>query len=278
MDGFSPKARFTFFGLSGCGHCVHFKEGVNGKPAAWKGLREDKDLYNAGVEFVLYQVGAVKDPKTGETKYYKPEPGYGKINGYPHFQLSPPSDKFNFIAFPMELVRGWDADKCIPAMKKWILDTIRDDPRFRIPEMRYRHESPPKATGIVVPQKYSVKQENLSANQDQDDEEGAGDEVEKMNEVEEVNANRKTPQRVNTDILNQNHVRTVTPIIPKQERVNPSSIIQNNTGSLAPPNKAKGNPTAFGMGSGEVKPQHPIVPQKRMIKTPPKFKPSNYDN
>jgi hypothetical protein len=130
---FKPKAVFTFFSLSGCGYCNIFKgekKDSQGRVTidpnnGWDTLRNDPDLYNAGVLFVLYLVGDVKDPATGKVKRYELEPEFkGKIRGFPHLRLTRPDDRFNGVAFDGKIT-GWEAKQSFQGIKSWILQKLK---------------------------------------------------------------------------------------------------------------------------------------------------------
>jgi len=136
-----PKAVLTFFSLSGCGHCKVYKgekvtstgQTVLDPNSGWNTLCNDPDLKAAGVKFVLYQVGDVKDPSTGKITRYELEPEFkGKIRGFPHLRLTRPDDRFG--GYPMEeRISGWAASQSVPVIKKWILQKLQD-PAFVAPK------------------------------------------------------------------------------------------------------------------------------------------------
>lgn len=173
---FKPRATFTFFSLSNCGYCKQYKgEKKNSKgqieidpKSGWETLRNDQDLYDAGVEFVLYLVGDVQDPKTGKVTRYTLEPEYkGKIKGYPHLDLSVPSDRFNGIKFDGRIT-GWEADKSFPVIKKWILEKLKTEPfksynpSVKAPAPKVTPQSAPRPEATPSPAKQLAQQSQQS--------------------------------------------------------------------------------------------------------------------
>lgn len=121
-------AVFTFFSKSTCGYCHQFKgdktkeDGtvVTDPNSGWERLTSDKDLQDAGVEFVLFKFGPEKDPKTGKTVNYTLPDSYAqKIRGVPYLELKAPGDKDG------ETGIHYDQAREFPIIKKWILNHIK---------------------------------------------------------------------------------------------------------------------------------------------------------
>lgn len=136
-------AVFTFFKLYGCGHCVTFK-GKEGDPnSPWEQITSDQDLKDAGVEFILFEVGTVVDEKTGrQIRHDLPDAYKGKIRGYPYLELRLPNSMDEGIHY----TQSRQPDK----VKAWILETL-ETPQFQ--EYRQSVEngrSPPQSRATVT--------------------------------------------------------------------------------------------------------------------------------
>lgn len=124
-----PKvAVFSFFKLYSCPPCNAFK----GDPAGtktdvppnpegpWEKLTADRDLIDAGVEFILFKFGTRRDPD-GTTETFEVPPVYAKkVTSAPYLELRLPNDMTNGTRY--EGSREWTT------VKAWILEQLKNEP------------------------------------------------------------------------------------------------------------------------------------------------------
>lgn len=123
-------AVFTLYSKSTCGYCHQFKGEVkndNGtvtiNPTSdWEKLKKDKSLYDAGIEFVLYQFGPEVDKTTGQTVNYILPPNLAsKIRGVPYLELRLPNDTDGGVQYD-------GASRSFETVKTWILQKLKSEP------------------------------------------------------------------------------------------------------------------------------------------------------
>lgn len=121
MKAQPKKVIFTFFKMSGCGHCDTFK-GREGDPkyveSPWNKLTSDPQLEAAGVDFVLFNFGAGVNAQGQPVRYTLPEPYAKKVNYAPYLDLRKDDDMVNTLSYP----RGSPRDYL--SVKKWILENL----------------------------------------------------------------------------------------------------------------------------------------------------------
>lgn len=256
-SGFKPKASFYLFSLSTCGHCKHFKGETTDKDGnvhvssngAWEVLRKDKDLYNAGVQFVLYQVGNVKNEKTGQVEKFELEDKWKYIRGFPHLAMEAYGGKapaFNFDRNP----KSWNAEDAVPVIKKWILDTLASQ-KFKVSASGQASETSPTESPTPVA--------NFNPN------------------------NQGVPDVSYTAPAPVQGPRVPSVVIPGQAQVSQGSVAQQRATQQAVISQQSGrNPTVFGMGTRQVPvptPEYGAVTQPPVVvkKAPTRYLPSNYN-
>lgn len=268
---FQPKAVFTFFSLSGCGYCNIFKgENKDSKGRitidpknGWDTLRNDPDLYNAGVQFVLYQVGDVKDPATGKVKRYELEPEFkGKVRGFPHLRLTRPDDRFNGAPFDGK-ISGWQADQSFKGIKSWILQKLKESPFAE-----YQVSSAAQSTNTRIPTASSRAPSQIKT---------PGPAPSAVYRAEQGARSVAVPQAA---------LKEAVPLPPPQSRGGQNVRVQDipkpgefQTQEVA----ARPTATVFGLGTRKVsvvpdRREQPVQDSRTVVKKAPKFLPSNYDD
>ncbi len=128
MSGQPKVAVFSFFCLYGCPPCNAFKGNPPGTatdvPAnpegPWEKLTADRDLIDAGVEFILFKFGTRRDPD-GTTETFELPPVYKKkVLSAPYLELRLPNDTANGTRY--------EGNRDLTTVKTWILDQLKSDP------------------------------------------------------------------------------------------------------------------------------------------------------
>lgn len=261
----NPIAVLRVFTASWCGYCKQIKGEVadaSGKikinaDAVWPRLNADKELEDAGIELDVYQTGEVKDPVTGKTKVYNFEPEYiqriggGKPFGVPYLELFVPGQPHNAVGFPTRLIKGWTGEDNANAVKKWVLETVQQEP-FKSYAAAVRSgktpaSAPSKVEGVTRPIPI-------------------GNEPARHGEAYPIKGKDMIPSQVNR----------VSPKPSQQDLLNKFSTTKREETGRAEPKRVA--PSTFGMGTRVVQPiQTPsVAPIKVNEKPKPRFMPANY--
>lgn len=114
MNETTKFAVLTFYKKIGCPPCNALYNGP------WQKISADNELKLAGVDFIVYEVGIEKDPKTGKLiRYDLPSVFKGKIRYFPYLDLKLPNNK----SLGLEYGSGKSRDHS--AVKQWILDNLK---------------------------------------------------------------------------------------------------------------------------------------------------------
>lgn len=133
---------FTFFKKYGCPPCNAFKGKDSTSP--WERLAADDELKAAGVEFILFEFGRVKDPTSGRVVEYEiPDVYKNRVRYAPYLELRLPTDMKNGLPYPRGQRRDYES------VKKWILTTLRSDEFKAYRAQVSRGESPPQVSSVT---------------------------------------------------------------------------------------------------------------------------------
>ncbi len=131
----TPIAVLSFYGRSGCGHCVHFKglqkDGSLNKNSGWETLKRDPALLALPVRFDCVISPEAKFPADVQARINDPAYGGG---GVPYLELTNPKDDSLHLPVPIRtLIAGWNADQCVPQIREWIQKVVSDPDYNRPP-------------------------------------------------------------------------------------------------------------------------------------------------
>lgn len=145
----APIAVLSFYGRSGCGHCVHFKglqkDGSIDKESGWETLKRDPTLLALPVRFDCIISPGEEFP--ADVKARINDPAYGG-GGVPYLELTNPKDSSLHLPVPIRtLIAGWNAKQCVPQIREWIQKVVSDPDYNR----------PPPAAAVPAPVKVQAK-------------------------------------------------------------------------------------------------------------------------